>query len=295
MDVGIIGTGAMGSGIAANILKAGHTARIWDRTPEKTSGLVKQGAKRVERPQDAFGGDAVVTMLSDDNAIRAVLIEPGVLAQAKNQAKNTVHIVSATISVEFAKELEAAHKHHGVAYAAAPVLGRPDIAAAGKLNVLAAGEQAAVEKVRPVLDAFGKTWTIGDEPHQANAMKLACNFMLAAAVEAMSEGAAFVKRHDIAPQTFIELITRTLFAAPVYKTYGPIVASHQFEPAGFPLGYALKDVRLALAAAENAGAPMPFAAILRDTLIDAVAHGAANKDLGALAEVAWRRAGLNGG
>jgi 3-hydroxyisobutyrate dehydrogenase-like beta-hydroxyacid dehydrogenase len=292
MDVGIIGTGAMGSGMAANILKAGHSVRVWDRTPEKTADLVKQGAKRVERPQDAFGGDAVVTMLSDDNAIRAVLIESGVLAQAK---KNTVHIISATISVEFAKELEAAHKRDGVAYVAAPVLGRPDIAVAGKLNVLAAGEQAAVEKVRPVLDAFGKTWTIGDEPHQANAMKLACNFMLAAAVEAMSEGAAFVKRHDIAPQTFIELITNTLCAAPVYKIYGPIVASHKFEPAGFPLGYALKDVRLALAAAENAGAPMPFAAILRDTLIDAVAHGAAKKDLGALAEVAWRRAGLTGG
>jgi 3-hydroxyisobutyrate dehydrogenase-like beta-hydroxyacid dehydrogenase len=291
MEVGIIGTGAMGSGIAANILKAGHNVRVWDRTPGKTSDLIKQGAKRVERPHDAFGGDAVVTMLSDDNAIRTVLVESGVLAQAKT----TVHIVSATISVAFAKELEAVHKHHGVAYVAAPVLGRPDLAAAGKLNVLAAGEQAAVQKVRPVLDAFGKTWTIGDEPHQANAMKLACNFMLAAAVEAMSEGAAFVQRHDIAPQKFIELITGTLFAAPVYKTYGPIVASHTFEPAGFPLGYALKDVRLALAAAENAGTPMPFAAILRDSLIDAVAHGAANKDLGALAEVACRRAGLDGG
>jgi 3-hydroxyisobutyrate dehydrogenase-like beta-hydroxyacid dehydrogenase len=291
MEVGIIGTGAMGFGMAANILKAGYGVRVWDRTPEKTSGLVKQGAKRVERPQDAFGGDAVVTMLSDDSAIRAVLLEPGVLAHAKG----TVHIVSATISVEFSKELEDAHKRHGVAYVSAPVLGRPDVAAAGKLNVLAAGARAAVAKVQPVLDAFGKTWAIGDEPHQANAMKLACNFMLAAAVEAMSEGAAFVRRHDIAPQKFIELITGTLLAAPVYKVYGPIVASHTFEPAGFPLGYALKDVRLALAAAENAGTPMPFAAILRDTLIDAVAHGAANKDLGALAAVAWRRAGLSGG
>jgi 3-hydroxyisobutyrate dehydrogenase-like beta-hydroxyacid dehydrogenase len=293
MDVGVIGTGAMGFGIAANLIKAGHTVRVWDRTPGKAEALVEQGATRAGEPQEAFGGDAVITMLSSDEAIQAVVLDKDVLAKAK---KGLVHVVSATISVAFAQELEAAHKKHGVGLVSAPVLGRPDLAAAAKLNVLAAGEPAAVAKVKPLLDAIGmKTWIIGPDPHQANAMKLACNFMLAAAVEAMSEASAFVERHDIDSHALIDLLTGSLFAAPVYKTYGPVIADHKFEPAGFPLGYALKDIRLALAAAEIAGTPMPFAAILRDNLVDAVAHGAATKDLGAMAEVAWRRAGLNGG
>jgi 3-hydroxyisobutyrate dehydrogenase-like beta-hydroxyacid dehydrogenase len=292
MDVGVIGTGAMGSGIAANLLKAGHKVRVWDRTAEKTDKLVQRGATRVAQPEDAFGGDAVVTMLSSDEAIAAVLLDRGVLAKAKG----ATHIVCATISVAFARELEAAHARHGVPFVSAPVLGRPDIAAAGQLNVLAGGDAATLAKVRPLLDAFGKkTWIVGEKPHQANAMKLACNFMLAAAVEAMSEASAFVERHDIDSHALIALLTGSLFAAPVYMTYGAVIADHKFEPAGFPLGYALKDIRLALAAAEDAATPMPFAALLRDTMVDAVAHGAATKDLGAMAEVAWRRAGINGG
>jgi 3-hydroxyisobutyrate dehydrogenase-like beta-hydroxyacid dehydrogenase len=292
MDVGVIGIGAMGSGIAANLIAAGHSVRVWDRTPAKADTLVQKGATRVAQPEDAFGGDAVVTMLSNDNAIRAIILDRGVLAKAKG----TVHIVSATISVSFAKELEEAHKQHGVGYVAAPVLGRPDVAQAGELNILAAGDGADLQKIQPVLDAFGKkTWIVGSEPYQANAMKLACNFMLGAAVEAMAEATTFIERQGVPPGKLIEILTGSLFASPVYKTYGPVIVDHKFEPAGFPLGYALKDIKLALAAAGDAGTPMPFADVLQDNLTDAVVHGAAMKDLGALAEVAWRRAGLNGG
>ena len=289
MDVGVIGTGAMGSGIAANLVKAGHQVRVWDRTPEKARKLVEQGALRVERPQDAFGGDAVVTMLASDEATRAVLIEPGVLTHVKN----TVHIISATISVGFAKELEALHEREKVPYVAAPVLGRPDLAQQGQLNVLVAGEQGSIEKIKPVLEAFGsKIWPIGRHPHQANAVKLACNFMLAAAIEAMAEASVLVERHDVKPSTLIEIVTGSLFAAPAYKTYGPAVAAHKFEPAGFALAHGLKDMRLAMAAAEAAATPMPFAAILHDNLVDALAHGGEMKDWSAMAEVSWRRAGL---
>ncbi len=289
MDVGVIGTGAMGSGIAANLVKAGHKVRVWDRTPEKAHKLVEQGAASVDRPENAFGGDAVVTMLASDEAIRNVLVEPGLL----KRVKDTVHIVSATISVGFAKELETLHERERVPYVAAPVLGRPDLAQQGKLNVLAAGDETTVEKIKPVLEAFGsKIWPIGKHPHQANAVKLACNFMLAAAIEAMAEASVLVERHDIKPSALMEIITGSLFAAPAYKTYGPVVAEHKFEPAGFSLPHGLKDMRLAMAAAEAAATPMPFAAILHDNLVDALAHGGEMKDWSAMADVSWRRAGL---
>lgn len=290
MKIGIIGTGAMGSGIAANLIKAGHAVTVWDRTAAKTDALVAQGAKRAATPQEAFGGDAVVTMLANDEAVRDVIVSGGLL----ERARGTVHIVSATISVEFAKALEEIHRRHGVAYIAAPVLGRPDLAAAGALNVLAAGEDAALAKVRPALEAFSQhVWPVGREPHQANAVKLACNFVLASAIEAMAEAAVLVERHGVAPRALIDILTGSLFAAPAYKTYGPAVVGRKFEPAGFPLPYGLKDIRLAMAAAENSRTPMPFAAVLHENLVDAAAHGNEQKDWSVFAEVAWRRAGLH--
>lgn len=290
MDVGFIGLGAMGSSMALELVKAGHKVCVWNRSRGPAERLGKEGAIVVERPQEAFQGEATVTMLADDDAIASVLVEPGVLEAAR---RNLIHVVSATISVGFAKRLEKLHKEHGLAYVAAPVLGRPDAAAAGDLNIIAAGEPAHVSRVGPLLDAMGKrTWVVGSAPHQANLVKIAANFMLASAIEVMAESVALARRHDIDPAKLIEVITGTLFAAPAYEVYGRAILRGRFEEAGFKLVLGLKDVRLAVAAGEESRAPLPFASILHDNFVDALAHGDADKDWAAVSNVALRRAGL---
>jgi 3-hydroxyisobutyrate dehydrogenase-like beta-hydroxyacid dehydrogenase len=290
MDVGFIGLGGMGSGMALELVKAGHKVRVWNRSRGPAEKLAKEGAILVERPQDAFQGEAAVTMLADDDAIAAVILDPGVLAQAR---RDLVHIVTATISVGFAKRLEKIHAECGLGYVAAPVMGRPDVASAGDLNILVAGDPAQIRRVQLLLDAMGKaTWVVGAAPHQANVAKLAANFTLASAIEAMAESIALARRYDVDPKKLIEIFTGTLFAAPAYKIYGPAILKGRFEEAGFKLSLGLKDVRLALAAGEQAGAPLPFASVLHDNFVDAIAHGDGDKDWAAVSNVALRRAGL---
>lgn len=233
-------------------------------------------------------GDAVITMLADDDAVRATILSGDLLRTAN---KKLIHIVMSTVSVGFARELERAHADAGIAYISAPVMGRPDVAAAGKLNILAAGDSAAIERVRPLLDTIGqRTWLLGSEPHQANVAKLAMNFLLASAIEAMAEAATLAERYEIAPAKLMEVATGTLFAAPAYATYGKLIVEGEFKP-GFKLTLGLKDMRLVLAAGEAIGVPLPFASVVRDNLVDAIGHGDADKDWSALALVARRRAG----
>jgi 3-hydroxyisobutyrate dehydrogenase-like beta-hydroxyacid dehydrogenase len=289
MDIGFIGLGEMGGAIASNALKAGHTVRVWNRSRDRTKALADQGASVVDTPEQAFAGDAAFSMLADDAALRSVLIDGGLL---KHAPKGLVHVNMATISAALAAELAELHAQHGVAYVAAPVLGRPDVAAAGKLNILAAGADEAIERVQPVFDAIGqKTWRVGREPQHANVLKLAANFMLASAIETFGEAAALVSGHGIEPQSFLDIIANTLFPGPVYQGYGKMIAERRYEPALFKARLGLKDVRLALAAAEAVDTPLPIGSLLRDSLIDAIAHGGGDKDFAVLGEVAIRRAG----
>jgi len=236
--------------------------------------------------------DAVVTMLADDEAVREVVLDGGLLKHADG---GTVHVMSATISVALAKELEDVHAKEGVALVCAPVLGRPDVAEKGELNVLAAGAPAALAKVQPVLEAIGrKTWTLGGQPHKANVAKLSANYMIAATIELLAEVFAFTEKSGLDPKVFFEMATNTLFAAPVFKTYGGLILERDFEPAKFKLKLGLKDVRLALAAGDAAEVPLPFASVLRDNFVDAIANGAADKDWAAMSQVSFRRAGLKG-
>jgi 3-hydroxyisobutyrate dehydrogenase-like beta-hydroxyacid dehydrogenase len=290
MDVGFIGLGSMGSGMALELIKAGHKVRVWNRSPGSAEKLAKLGAIVVKQPQEAFQGDAAVTMLADDDVIASVILDQGVLEKAR---RGLVHIVAATISFDFAKRLEKIHAEHGLGYVAAPVLGRPDVAAAGELNIIAAGNPEHLRRVQPLLDAIGKhTWIIGEAPHQANLVKIAANFSLASVIETLAESIALARRHDVDPEKLIEVFTGTLFAAPAYKVYGPAILKGEFEGTGFKLALGLKDVRLALTASEKAGAPLPFASVLRDNFVDAIAHGDADKDWAAVSNVALRRAGL---
>ena len=290
MQVGFAGLGTMGFAMAANLVKAGFAVRAWNRSKEPISKLAALGARAAESPADvAAEADILITMLADDQAMHAVLVEGGALAALK---AGSLHVNMATVSVALAREMVALHEACGVSYLAAPVLGRVNVAEAGKLNILVAGRPALIERAQPLFDAMGqKTWRFGESPAQANAAKLATNFMIASAIETMSEAATLAKAHGVDAAAFLDMVTSTAFASPVYKGYGDAIAQNRFEPPGFKLALALKDVRLGLEAAEAVKVPMPFASVLKDNLLDSLAHGEGNLDLGALSKVAARRAG----
>ena len=277
MEVGFIGLGAMGSAMAVNLAKAGHKVRAWNRSGEAGT----KGLEMVSGPADAFGAEAVFTMLSDDAAIREVLLGPGVLGKAR---PGLVHVVTSTISVAFAGELAAAHAAAGVGYVSAPVLGRPDVAAKGELNILAAGKRDAVDTVRPLLDLLGKkVWDIGEEPPHANAAKIAANMMLTMAIEAMAEAAVLTEANGLPRAAFFELILGTLFGGRAYETYSANIAKENYEP-GFKASLGLKDLRLAAEAAKDAGRRLPMLDAVRGRLGEAVEAGLGDKDWSIMAD-----------
>ncbi len=288
MDIGFIGIGAMGAAMVENILKAGHQVRVWNRSPERAQPLAAAGAQVVASVSEAFAGDAVFSMLADDAALREVIDAP----LLEHAPRGLIHVNMATVSVALAEELAHAHAQRGLNYVAAPVMGRPDAAAAGKLTIVAAGPAEAIDRVQPVFDAIGqKTWRIGSLPQQANVMKLAGNFMIASAVETLGEAASLLSAHGVAMQDFLDVITNGPFPGAVYQGYGKMIAEQRYEPALFKARLGLKDVRLALAAADAVMTPLPIASVVRDSLIDAMAHGDGDKDFAVLGQVSMRRAG----
>ena len=292
MDVGFIGLGRMGHGIAQNLLKAGHRLAVYNRTRSKADDLARTGARVADRPADVCPSEAVLTMLTGDEALEDVVFgRDGILAA---MARGTIHISISTISVDFSDRLTKAHADAGQSFVAAPVLGRPDMAAAGKLFIVAAGLPAAVQRCQPLFAAIGqKAFAVGDKPSAANTIKLAVNFMISAMIESLGEACALMRKSDIDAHRFIEVLTQTLFAAPAYKTYGTMIADEAYEPAGFPMSMGLKDVRLALAAADSRQVPMPLASLVRDHFLAGVATGHAGADWAALAQLCAAEAGLH--
>ncbi len=288
MDIGFIGLGTMGSRIAENLLKAGHKVRVWNRSRPSVDALAREGATPVSTAREAFSGDAVFSMLADDAAVHAV-IDP----LLDGAPKGLVHVNMATISVALARDLAARHGEQGLFYVAATVFGRPELAAAAKLTIVAAGDPGAIARVQPLFNVIGqRTWPMGVQPERANVVKLAGNFMLGAAVEAMAEAAAMASRQGIAPADLLNVLTNGVFTAPSYQMYGEAIAKQRYEPPGFRLSLTLKDLRLALAAADEVTAPMPLADVVYESLLEAVARGDGERDLAALAKVSMRRAGL---
>jgi len=293
MNIGFIGLGNMGAAIAGRLLEAGHPLRVWNRSPEPARRLAERGAQVAATAEEAFRGDVVFSMLSDDQVTRAVLLDSGLLARA-TPAVARLHVNLATISAALGDELAERHSERGVGYVAAPVLGRPDVAAAGKLTVLAAGPREAVDSIQPLLEGTvgQKVWRFGERASQANVVKLAINFMLAAAIESMGEAAALTTGYGIEPRELFELIGQSLFPGPVYQGYGKLIADGRFEPAGFKARLGLKDVRLALAAAEAVTTPMPIGSVIRDSMLEALARGEGEKEFGVvLGRAAMRRGG----
>src|SRR5215217_8163000 len=249
MKIGFIGLGNMGAGMAANLLKAGHEVTAYNRSQDKVTALVDQGAKLAKSVAEACGGDVVVSMLANDEAVEAVTLgDDGILASLRPGA---THVSSSTISVALSERLTAAHAEAGQAFVAAPVFGRPEAAAAAKLFVVAAGESETVQALSPVFDALGqRTFVVSDEPKAANLVKLSGNFLIASVIESLGEAMALVAKAGVDKQEYLEILTSTLFGAPIYKTYGGLIAREEFEPAGFAAELGHKDIGLVLAAGE---------------------------------------------
>lgn len=293
MQVGFIGLGQMGAAMAANLVAAGHSVTVYNRSPAKAAPLVEKGARLAASVADACRGEVVVTMLADDHAVgESAFGEGGIVASL---ASGALHASMSTISVELSEKMAAAHEAKGQHYIAAPVFGRPDAAAAAKLFVVTAGPPASVATAQPLFDAMGqRTFVVAERPSAANLVKLSGNFLIAAAIEALGEAVALVAKGGVDRKLYVELLTSTLFAAPAYRTYGGLIAEQRFEPAGFAAPLGLKDLRLALAAADGLEVPMPLASLLRDRLLALVAQGGADQDWSAIARLAARDAGLEG-
>jgi 3-hydroxyisobutyrate dehydrogenase-like beta-hydroxyacid dehydrogenase len=290
MKIGFIGLGRMGSAMAANLVKAGHDVTVFNRSPEKRRALVELGAREATSIADACRGEAVITMLADDTAVsRVALANDGVIGSLPRGA---IHISMSTISVELSKSLTQAHAEAGQRFVAAPVFGRPDAAAAAKLFVVTAGDAAALEACKPIFNALGqKTIPIGAEPQAANLVKLSGNFLMAAAIEALGEAIALIGKAGIDRSAYVDLLTSTILPAPIYKTYGGLIAANKFQPAAFaaPLGF--KDIRLALAAAESLRVPMPLGSLLHDRFLRLLAQGGDGLDWAAIGGLATQDAG----
>ena len=291
MKVGLIGLGNMGSGMAANLLKTGHDLTVYNRTPDKLKVLVQQGAHSAAQVADACHGDAVITMLSDDAALESVVFgDRGVIASL---GANAIHVSTSTISIELAERLTTAHANSGQRFVAAPVFGRPEAAAAAKLFVVAAGAPDALDVCNPLFEAIGqRTFRVGDKPQAATLVKLSGNFLIASVIEALSEAMALVAKGGIDQHQYLDILTSTLFTAPLYKTYGGLIADKKFEPAGFAAPLAHKDIRLVLAASESLRAPMPLASLLQNRLLTLIARGGELLDWSAISQLAAEDSGV---
>ena len=291
MNIGYVGLGKMGSGIARNLLRAGHRVTVYNRSREKAEAVANDGAQVTNSPAEAASdSDVVMTMLSDDHAVEEVVLgEKGITAGLK---RNAVHISNSTISTALVRRLAEEHQQRGQGFLSAPVFGRPEAAEAKKLVVVVAGEESLIERFRPLLDAIGrKTIVTGTEPWQANAVKLCGNFMIASMMETFGETYAVIRKSGMQPQMFLEVMNE-LFNSPVYANYGGIIANEKYEPAAFALKLGLKDVRLMLAAAEETATPMPFASVLRDSFLSALADNQEDLDWSSVARIPARNAGL---
>lgn len=291
MRIGFIGLGQMGSGMAGRLIDAGHEVDAYNRSPARAEPLVAKGARLAPTPADAAKGDAVVTMVAEDSALEAVVYgAQGILAALP---KGAIHVSCSTISVALAERLTADHEKAGQRFVSAPVFGRPPAAATGQLFVAAAGEAGALTDAAPIFEAIGqRTFTLSDKPSAANLVKLSGNFLIACVIETLGEAMALVGKDGIDPHQYLEFLTSTLFSAPVYKTYGTLIADRAFEPAGFAAPLGQKDIRLVLAAAEALQVPMPAASLLRDRLLTLRATHGEEIDWSAMGALAARDAGM---
>jgi 3-hydroxyisobutyrate dehydrogenase-like beta-hydroxyacid dehydrogenase len=293
LQIGFIGLGNMGAAMAANLVKAGHDVTVYNRSRAKVDALVAEGARPADSIADACGGDVVITMLANDDAVEAVTFgDGGILASL---GRGATHVSSSTISVPLSERMTAAHAEAGQQFVAAPVFGRPEAAQAAKLFVVAAGDRATLEAISGVLDAFSqRTFIVSEEPKAANLVKLSGNFLITSVIESLGEAMALIGKAGVDKHQYLDILTSTLFGAPIYKTYGELIAGERFEPAGFAATLGQKDIRLVLAAAEDLQVPMPVASLIRDRFLTLLARGGADLDWSAIGALPAWEAGASG-
>lgn len=284
--VGFLGMGNMGGAMAGRLLESGHEVVVWNRTPEACDDLVARGAVRVETAREALAEAVSFSMFANDEASEAVLSADNLAGSA-----GRMHVNTASISAAAADRIAAVHAAAGVGYLASPVLGRPAVAAAGNLNLLVAGPDDLVEAAAPYLSVLGaRTWRFGTEPRRANAVKIAVNFTILHALQAMAEGITLVEAQDVDAFDFVELLAGTLFGGVVYSGYGSMIAERRYSPPGFSMPLGLKDLGLAEDLAAETGTVLPTAPVLRDRFEQALANPElAELDWSAVAEVTRER------
>lgn len=297
MKVGFIGMGRMGAAMAGQLVAAGHDVAVYNRTPEKADALVAAGASRAATVADAARhGPVTITMLENDAALSAVALGRNGDGDGLVSAmpEGAIHVAMGTHGLALVKALDKAHAEAGQVMVSAPVMGRPPVADAGELGILAGGPEAAVATCAPLFAAMGRrTFSAGTEPAAAAAAKIAVNMLLACAIEAMGEAFALAEKCGVDGPSFLDILTDGLFAAPAYRTYGRMIAEKDYHgPAGFAATTGLKDMNLALAAGEIAGVPTPSVGVGRDRLIAAIARGMGNRDWTVMALEQARASGI---
>jgi 3-hydroxyisobutyrate dehydrogenase-like beta-hydroxyacid dehydrogenase len=277
MNVGFVGLGQMGRPMVERLKGAGHSLKVYNRTrvsPEVAS-----------RPEEVLQSEIVITMLTDDSAVRAVWLDSGL---ARRVPKGTIHLNMATVSMSISRELAGMHS-----YVAAPVFGRPPLAAQGQLDIIAAGPKDALERCQPLFKILGKqVFVVGEQAEKANAVKIARNFLLATVIESLGEAFALVRKCGVEPQKFLEILGNTSLGSPAYKNYGKMIVEQAWTPAQFAMPLGVKDVELALSTGKEVGVPLPSAQMIRKHLLEAIAAGRAEQDWAALAGKLAADAGL---
>jgi 3-hydroxyisobutyrate dehydrogenase-like beta-hydroxyacid dehydrogenase len=291
MEVGFVGIGQMGRGMALNLVKAGHSVRVYNRTESRTREIVAAGARFASTVREACDAEVIVTMVANDAALESIVFDAqGVLPHL---AAGSIHLSMSTISMALSERLTASHQNKSQGFASAPVFGRPEAAAIGKLFIVAGGASETLARVAPLLSVMGQqTFAVSDKPRDANLFKICGNFMIASMTESLGEAIALVRKAGLPAQSFVDVVTSTLFAAPIYKTYGALIANERYSPPGFSAPLGAKDIGLALAAAESLGASIPLGNLLRDRFARLLSEGGEALDWSALARLSADDAGL---
>ena len=289
MKIGFIGLGQMGRGMCARLIERGHELVVWNRTRAAADAIARSGAAVAAQPDAVLDSDVVITMLADDAAIEAVWITASLV---EKMPPGALHLNMASVSLAMAQRLALLHRSHGTEYVSAPVFGRPQAGASGQLDIIAAGSPEAVSKCVPLFEALGRRWfDVGTDPAHANVVKIARNFLLATIIEGLGEAFALVQKSGVEPARFLEIITSTSLNAPAYKNYGRLMIEPPTEIT-FPLKLGMKDVELALQAADATGVPLPSARLIREQHLAAIAQGYGDKDWAALGNYIAKSAGL---
>jgi len=289
MKIGFIGLGQMGRGMAARLLERGHELVVWNRTRAAVEAAEARGARVALRVEDVLQNEVVITMLADDAAVEAVWITPALL---QKMPAGSLHLNMASVSLRMAKRLTGLHQVCGAQYVSAPVFGRPQAAASGQLDIVAAGPKDAIARCAALFEALGKQWfDLGTEPAQANIVKIARNYLLGTIVESLGEAFALVGKSGVEPAKFLEIITSTSMNSPAYRNYGRMIVEKP-EHATFTLKLGMKDVELALQAGGETGVPMPMGAVMREQHLAAINRGYGERDWASLGNYIAESAGL---